>query len=139
MARPNIRPVPSTQETVRERPYYLFSNGRLRRRQNTLFPERAEEERTPDDEPSDTGGPSGEPTGDKVPFQVEQAESIYVFGEIDINTKLATFLAQNSIPVHFFDYYGHYTAAPREYQHSGRLKVAQVTHYLPAVHGGRRS
>jgi CRISP-associated protein Cas1 len=119
-----------------KRPYYLFSNGRLRRKQNTLFLERADAERTPDDDPEDTGGPSGAPTGDKVPFPVEQVESIYVFGEIDINTKLVTFLAQNSIPVHFFDYYGHYTAtlAPREYLHSGRLKVAQVEHYLSGMY-----
>jgi CRISPR-associated protein Cas1 len=115
-----------------KRPYYLFSNGRLRRRQNTLFLERADAERLPDDDPEDTGEPSGTPTGEKVPFPVEQVEAVYVFGEIDINTKLVTFLAQQSIPVHFFDYYGHYTAtlAPREYLHSGRLKVTQVQHYL---------
>ncbi len=115
-----------------KRPYYLFSNGRLRRRQNTLFLERADAQRTPDDAPEDTGAPSGEPTGEKVPFPVEQVEAIYVFGEIDINTKLVTFLAQKSVPVYFFDYYGHYTAtlAPREYLHSGRLKVMQVVRYL---------
>jgi CRISPR-associated protein Cas1 len=114
------------------RPYYLFSNGRLRRKQNTLWLERNTDERMPDDDPADTGEPSGEPTQDKVPFPVEQVDAIYVFGEIDINTKLVTFLAQKSIPVHFFDYYGHYTAtlAPREYLHSGRLKVTQVLHYL---------
>lgn len=115
-----------------KRPYYLFSNGRLRRRQNTLFLERADAERTPDDDPDDTGLPSGAPTGDKVPFPVEQVDAVYVFGEIDINTKLVTFLGQQSIPVHFFDYYGHYTATlyPRDYLHSGRLKVQQVVHYL---------
>ncbi len=115
-----------------KRPYYLFSNGRLRRKQNTLFLERATGERIPDDNPEDSGDPSGTPTGEKTPFPVEQVEAIYVFGEVDINTKLVTFLAQNSIPVYFFDYYGHYTAAlaPREYLHSGRLKVMQVVHYL---------
>jgi CRISPR-associated protein Cas1 len=115
-----------------KRPYYLFSNGRLRRRQNTLFLERADAERSPDDDPEDTGEPSGAPTGEKVPFPVEQVDAIYVFGEIDVNTKLVTFLAQQSIPLHFFDYYGHYTATlyPRDYLHSGRLKVTQVKHYL---------
>jgi CRISPR-associated protein Cas1 len=115
-----------------KRPYYLFSNGRLRRRQNTLFLERADPGRVPDDDPDDTGQPSAEPTGEKVPFPVEQVDAVYVFGEIDVNTKLVTFLAQQSIPVHFFDYYGHYTATlyPREYLHSGRLKVQQVEHYL---------
>lgn len=119
-----------------KRPYYLFSNGRLRRRQNTLLLERAGEERTPDDDQEDTGLPSGAATGDKIPFPVEQVDAIYLFGEIDINTKLVTFLAQNSIPVHFFDYYGHYTATlyPRDYLHSGRLKVQQVVHYLDNGH-----
>lgn len=114
-----------------QRPYYLFSNGRLRRRQNTLFLERATDHRNPDDNPEDTGLPSGTPSGEKVPFPVEQVESIYCFGEIDVNTKLVTFLAQHAIPAFFFDYYGNYTAAlyPREYLVSGRLKVEQVLHY----------
>ncbi|MGH7503225.1 MAG: type I-B CRISPR-associated endonuclease Cas1b [Longimicrobiales bacterium] len=115
-----------------KRPYYLFSNGRLRRRQNTLFLERADAARVPDDDPEDTGSPSGNPTGDKVPFPIEQVDHIYAFGEIDINTKLVTFLAQQGVPLHFFDYYGNYTATlcPRAYLQSGRLKVAQVRHYL---------
>ncbi len=114
-----------------KRPYYLFSNGRLRRRQNTLRLERSGEERTPGADAEDTGLPSGELTGDKVPFPVETVESLYCFGEIDINAKLITFLAQNGVPAFFYDYYGNYTASlyPRDYLHSGRLKVAQVEHY----------
>jgi CRISPR-associated protein Cas1 len=36
------------------------------------------------------------------------------------------------VPLFFFDYYGNYTASlyPRDYLHSGRLKVTQVQHYL---------
>ncbi len=115
-----------------KRSYYLFSNGRLRRRQNTLRLERHDDERSPGADAADDGAPSGEPTGDKVPFPVESVESIYCFGEIDVNSKLVTFLAQNSIPLFFFDYYGNYTASlyPRDYLLSGRLKVAQVQHYL---------
>ncbi len=114
------------------RAFYIFSNGRLRRRQNTLYLERATDARTPDDEAEDTGAPSGEPVGDRVPFPVEQVESLYVFGELDINTKLVTFLAQHHIPVFFFDYYGNYTATlyPRDYLLSGHLTVKQVQHYL---------
>ena len=65
-------------------------------------------------------------------FPIENVESLYLFGEIDINTKLVTFLAQQSVPVFFFDYYGHFTATlyPREAQLSGRLHVSQVQHYL---------
>lgn len=115
-----------------KRAYYLFSNGRLRRRQNTLRLERADDERTPGAETEDDGEPSGKLTGEKVPLPIESVESIYCFGEIDVNSKLVTFLAQNSVPLFFFDYYGNYTASlyPRDYLHSGRLKVKQVQHYL---------
>jgi CRISPR-associated protein Cas1 len=118
-----------------KRPYYLFSNGRLCRRQNTLCLERATDARTPGRDPDDDGMPSGEPTGEKVPFPIESAESIYCFGEVDVNAKLVTFLAQNEVPLFFFDYYGNYTAAlyPREHLLSGRLKVAQVEHHLDAA------
>lgn len=114
------------------RPYYLFSNGRLRRRQNTLLLERADETRTPDADDTDDGTPSGAPTGEKVLFPIEHVSELYLFGEIDINAKLVTFLAQQGVPAHFFDYYGNYTATlyPREPVLSGRLKVAQVQHYL---------
>lgn len=114
------------------RAYYVFSNGRLRRRHNTLFLERATDVRTPGADDHDDARPSGEPTGEKVAFPVEHVSELYCFGEIDINAKLVTFLAQHGIPLHFFDYYGHYTATlyPRETLLSGRLKVAQVTHYL---------
>lgn len=79
-----------------------------------------------------TGLPTAEPTGEKIPFPVEQVESLYVFGEVDLNTKLVTFLAQHHIPVFFFDYYGNFTATlyPRDYLLSGHLTVQQVRHYL---------
>lgn len=114
------------------RPYYLFSNGRLRRRQNTLVLERAGETRTPGADEHDEGLPTTEPTGERVPFPIEHVAELYLFGEVDINAKLVTFLAQHGVPVHFFDYYGNYTATlyPREELLSGRLKVAQVKHYL---------
>lgn len=114
------------------RPYYLFSNGRLRRSQNTLLLERADESRTSGAEADDDGVPSGALTGERVLFPIEQVSELYLFGEVDVNTKLVTFLAQHGVPVHFFDYYGNYTATlfPRASLLSGRLKVAQVQHYL---------
>lgn len=113
------------------RPYYIFSNGRLRRRDNTLFLQRADDNRSPGDDSGDSGLPSAALNGEKVSFPVEQVESLYCFGEIDVNSKLVTFLAQHSTPLFFFDFYGNYTAAlyPRDYLISGRLKVDQVLHY----------
>ena len=115
-----------------KRPYYLFSNGRLRRKQNTIFFEKTNDERIPDDLASDTALPSSQETLGKVPIPVEQIEALYCFGEMDINSKLVTFLAQNRIPLYFYDYYGNFTATliPRNYLLSGKLKVAQVQHYL---------
>ncbi len=117
-----------------KRPYYLFSHGRLQRKHNTLALLRTTGERQPDDDPEDEGLPSAAPEGSRIPFPVEAVESLYLFGEIDINTKLVTFLAQQSVPVFFFDYYGNFTATlyPRETQLSGRLHVEQVRHYLSA-------
>jgi CRISPR-associated protein Cas1 len=175
-----------------KRDYYLFSNGRLCRRQNTLCLERATDARSPGAEmagvgsaaggfveagpqarlsvrASTTGGdgavatapvvagekagdkvgdrprptgvseptggddgrPTGEPTGEKIPFPIESVASIFCFGEIDVNSKLVSFLSQHQVPLHFFDYYGHYRATlyPKEHLLSGRLTVEQVRHY----------
>ncbi|PQJ26851.1 hypothetical protein BSZ35_18135 [Salinibacter sp. 10B] len=177
-----------------KRPYYLFSNGRLCRNQNTLCLERATDARSPGaevagdrlplseiphrinpesptggdgapqgqsdpaEEPvatgagrqrdedaasqeesgavsnsltSDDGQPSGELTGESIPFPIESAESIYCFGEIDVNSKLVSFLSKHHVPLFFFDYYGNYTASlyPKEHLLSGRLTVEQVRHH----------
>ncbi|WP_338875003.1 type I-B CRISPR-associated endonuclease Cas1b [Spirosoma sp. SC4-14] len=115
-----------------KRPHYLFSSGRLRRQHNTLCLERTTGERLPDDAPDDEGLPSAEADGARSPFPVEAVDSLYLFGEIDINSKLVTFLGQQGIPTFFYDYYGNYTATlfPREGQLSGRLRVDQARHYL---------
>lgn len=114
------------------RDHYLFSNGRLRRRQNTLWFEKADDTRTPGNDPEDTGTPSGHLVGEKAVLPVEAVDALHLFGEVDLNSKLVVFLAQASIPVHVYDYYGNYAASlyPREYLLSGRLTVAQVEHYL---------
>jgi len=67
----------------------------------------------------------------KRPIPVEDVESLYLFGELDLNTKLLNFLAQQKIPLHVFNYYGYYSGSyyPREYLNSGFLLVQQVAHY----------
>ncbi len=93
-----------------QRDYYILQSGRLKRKQNTLYLENA---------------------NGKKPFPVNAVDSIFAFGEIDINSKLLIFLSQNKIPVHFFNYYGFYagTFYPREYLNSGFLLVKQVGYY----------
>jgi len=96
--------------------YYIFRSGRLKRRQNTISLEQE----------SDDGQVQ------RQPIPVENVRDLYLFGEIDLNTKLLSFLAQNEIVVHCFNYYGFYVGSfyPRESNVSGHLLVRQVEHYL---------
>ena len=91
--------------------YYVLSNGRVRRSANTLYIENKD--------------------GDKKPLPVEDVDSLYLFGEVDLNTRLLNFLSQKKIPLHVFNYYGFYSGSyyPREYLHSGFLLVHQVACY----------
>lgn len=93
------------------RTYYLFSSGRLRRKDNTLA-----------FETDDT----------RKYLPVEDIDHIYCFGELELNSKLLDFLGQHGICLHFFDYYGNYTGTflSREGLNSGILLVKQVEHYL---------
>ena len=63
---------------------------------------------------------------------IEQIMVLYVFGSLDTNSAMYNFLGQQQIPVHFFDYYEHYTGSfmPREYLQAGKMQVAQTQHYL---------
>ncbi len=96
--------------------YYIFRSGRLRRRQNTLYLEQESED--------------GQVQ--RQPIPVENVRDLYLFGEIDLNTKLLSFLAQNEITIHCFNYYGFYVGSfyPRETNVSGHLLVRQVEYYL---------
>jgi CRISPR-associated protein Cas1 len=93
------------------RNYYVLSNGRLKRDDNTVYLETAEGKR---------------------PVPIEDVDALYAFGELDLNTKLLNFLAQRKVPLHVFNYYGYYAGSyyPREYLHSGFLLVKQTEHYL---------
>jgi len=93
------------------RTYYIFSPGRLRRKDQTLALETTEERRV---------------------IPVEDVDHIYCFSEVDLNTRLLEFLGQKQICVHFFNHFGYYTGSfvPRDALLSGFLVVKQVEHYL---------
>lgn len=95
--------------------YYILSNGRVLRKDNTIYIENA--------------------AGEKKPIPIEDVDSLYLYGEVDINTKLLVFLGQKKTPLHVFNYYGFYSGSyyPREYLHSGFLLVHQVRHYSDPV------
>ncbi len=169
------------------RPYFVFSNGRLVRKHNTLYLHAYAGEREDSDEtsrldaapqapcvledlgpdelpfeemfpapeapllngtnaasPASTWGGSQEAGEEwhgelspsraisaKRPVPVEDVDSLYVFGEMDFNTRFFNFVGARRIPIHFFNYFGFYTGSflPRQEVHSGSLLVQQVGHY----------
>lgn len=96
------------------RPYYIFNDGRLKRKDNTICFE-SEERRT------------------YIP--INDVDSLFIFGEVDFNSKALNFLGQNNITIHIFNYYGFYTSSiyPREYLPSGFSLVNQVKKYIDPV------
>lgn len=95
--------------------FYIFKSGRIQRKSNTIYFSWKENKKTLN----------------RV-LPINSVESIYIFGEIDLNTKIINFLASNNIDVHFFNYYGFYTGSflPRKSLTSGFLLIKQVKAYL---------
>ncbi len=91
--------------------YYIFKSGRISRKDNSVILETVD--------------------GD-IHIPINDIESLYLFGEIDINTKAINFFGQNGIVIHFFNYYGWWTGSfyPKEELLSGEVIVHQAKHYL---------
>jgi len=128
-----------------KRNYYIFSSGKLIRKDNTLYfepgeaaepqeIESTEDEITVDDETitSEENEESAPKRLPRKPIPVEDIDSIYCFSELRFNTKFLNFLAQKEIILHLFNYYGYYTSSfyPREPYLSGKLLVKQVQAYM---------
>lgn len=90
---------------------YIYQNGELKRNDNTL--------RFINEE------------GEKRDIPVNSISEIYFFGENVINSKLISFLSQNNIIVHFYNYYDFYTSSlvPKKSLISGKLLVKQCENY----------
>ena len=92
---------------------------------------------SPDDGAADDGVAEAEEQGAPVKVRerrtipVEDVDALWVFGELDLNSRVLVFLSQHKVPVHFFNYYGYYAGSfyPREYLQAGYLVVRQVRHY----------
>ncbi len=99
--------------------YYLFNPGRMSRRDNTL-------KFTAMDDMGREQKPRYLP--------VEGIEALYIFGSIDANSALFNFLGKKQVPVHFFDYYEHYTGSfqPKEFLLAGKMQVEQTRAYTSA-------
>lgn len=128
-----------------KRNYYIFSSGKLIRKDNTLYfepgeskePEEVEvtEEEIQVDDASISENESEDLEPKKLPrkpIPVEDIDSIYCFSELRFNTKFLNFISQKEIVLHLFNYYGYYSGSfyPREPYLSGKLLVEQVQTYL---------
>jgi CRISPR-associated protein Cas1 len=96
-----------------KRNYYLFNPGRMSRKDNTLK--------------FVTENETGSPINTRR-IPVEAVKSLYVFGSVDANSATYNFLGKQKIPVHFFDYYEHYTGSfhPKEYLLAGKMQLEQT-------------
>lgn len=126
-----------------KRNYYIFSSGKLIRKDNTLYFEPGTNEEPEIDGTSEdseiivedeniTDIEKEEPQKiPRKPIPVEDIEAIYCFSELRFNTKFLNFLSQKQITLHLFNYYGYYTGSfyPREPFNSGKLLVKQVENY----------
>ncbi|MGI6553140.1 MAG: type I-B CRISPR-associated endonuclease Cas1b [Bacillota bacterium] len=90
---------------------YIFSEGDLQRKDNTLRFKMKE--------------------GNKY-LPVEDISDLFIFGEVSINKSLLEFVSQKEILIHYFNYYGYYmgTFYPREHLNSGYMILRQAEHYL---------
>ena len=92
--------------------FYVYNNGDLRRKDNTLQFVSSE--------------------GEKRDLPIERIDDIYVMSEMTFNTAFINYISQYGIPVHFFNYYHFYTGSfyPKEKLLAGQLLVKQAEHYI---------
>jgi CRISP-associated protein Cas1 len=89
---------------------YIFTQGELKRKDNTLCYQSEEGTRY---------------------IPVENTKEIYIFGEVNLTKKFLDFCSQKEILLHFFNHHEYYTGSfyPREHLNSGYMIVKQVEHY----------
>ncbi|MCR4443400.1 MAG: type I-B CRISPR-associated endonuclease Cas1b [Peptococcaceae bacterium] len=89
---------------------YVFSEGELKRKDNTLV---------------------FETQAGKRYLPVEDTKEIMAFGEVSFNKSLLEFISQKEILIHYFNHFGYYmgTFYPREHLNSGYMILKQAEHY----------
>ena len=96
---------------MKRKNYYILSDGKLIRREDTLYFENQD---------------------GRKPIPINAVYSIYALGSLSITSKAVSLLAKEGVCIHFFNKYGFYVGSfyPRETLVSGDLVVKQVEHYL---------
>ena len=90
---------------------YIFENGELKRKDNTIYFE-------------------GEEKKKFIP--IEQTNNIWIYGEVNLNKRFLDYASEKGVCIHFFNYYGYYTGTfyPREHLNSGFVILKQAEFYL---------
>ncbi|WIV68812.1 type I-B CRISPR-associated endonuclease Cas1b [Natrialbaceae archaeon AArc-T1-2] len=102
-----------------DRNYHVFSDGRIERKDDTV--------RVVTDD------------GEKKYVPVENAEALFLHGQIDFNTRLMSFLNDQGVAMHVFGWEDYYSGSimPERGQTSGRTVVSQVRAYENENHRRR--
>ncbi len=100
----------SAGEVMRKN-YYIISDGKLMRDENTIYFENEE---------------------GKKPIPINTIYAIYALGSLSITSKAISYLAKEGVCIHFFNRYGFYEGSfyPRESLISGEVVLRQAEHYL---------
>jgi len=91
---------------------FVFSDGELKRKENTLFFENE--------------------AGEKKFIPVEGTQELMIFGEVSLNKRFLEFTSKKEMIMHFFNHYGYYVGSfyPREHLNSGHMILKQAEAYL---------
>ena len=91
---------------------FVFSDGELKRKENTLFFENEK--------------------GEKKFIPIERTQELMLFGEVSLNKRFLEFASQKEMILHFFNHYGYYVGSyyPREHLNSGHMILKQAEIYL---------
>lgn len=94
--------------------YYLYNNGTLRRKDNTIQFETE--------------------SGERRDIPIERVSDLYLFSETTLNSRFLNFMGAEGIAIHCYNYYDFYTGSfvPRTGLPAGALLVRQVEHYSNA-------
>ncbi len=91
---------------------FVFSDGELKRKDNTLFFENDQ--------------------GQKKFIPIEGVQELMIFGEVSLNKRFLEFTSRKEMILHFFNHYGYYVGSfyPREHLNSGHMILKQAEAYL---------
>jgi len=91
---------------------YIFSNGTLERKNNTLAFVNQD--------------------GKRKYIPVENVSEMHIFGEVNFNKRALEFLTEKNIILHMYNYFGYYIGSfyPREHYNSAFVIIKQTEKYL---------